>query len=145
MSARVFQLVDAVVSDLNAAFAGQFTAIRSTVPLIDLKTMGTALSVRVLPRTVTPEQLNRGTWVDDVEIDIGVQQKVEAETGAAEEAAIEAVVSVAEQIRDFLRGHVLASLPNCRPLSVKHDPVVHPEHMRAFRLCTSIVSVSYRQ
>ena len=131
-------IADALVASLNAASFGQpFTAERLYQPVFDLADLA-ELKVSVVPRGVTIATASRDGSYFGCAVDIGIQKKV------ADDAEIDGLVDLAEEIADHLRMKRLADVPEAVWLSIEHEPVVASEHLEQQRALTSILTVTYR-
>ena len=140
MSARTAAIADAVVTLLNAEFAGDFTAVRKWVPGMRLEDMKAGETyVTVVPGSMTPNRMTRRAKADDVVISIGVQRKLrpDADADSDETAAL------AEAIYDYLFDRSIAD-PDAKFMEIAVDPAAAPEHLEQFRVHTAVVQVTYR-
>lgn len=136
----VVGLSDAVVSDLNAAsFSQSFTAERHYLPLYDLKALKT-LRVTVVPSGNAIEARARRTAQHDVAIDIAIQQKV----AGTDNAAIDPLMTLTEEIADHFRFKRLAS-PDAMWVKTENEPVYAQEHLDQYRVFTSLLTLTFRQ
>ena len=137
--ATIIQIADAVVAQLNAAtFSQPLTATRAYVPSFQLPEMK-ELRVTVVPRALSSEPLDRSRDEFRYEIDVAVQQKVEPTP-----AAIDPLMTLAEEIGDRFRSQRLASFPGARCIEVKNAPVFSPEHLDERRLFTTVLTLVFR-
>lgn len=74
-------------------------------------------------------------------IDVGVQQKLPAE---GEQAEIDALLDLVEEIADHLRLTRLPDAPDAAWVGITHEPVVSSESLEQHRVFTSVLSVTYR-
>ncbi len=131
-------LADAVKDSLNnASFSMSFTAQRLHQPSFDLAELA-ALHVSVVPKSETIATACRGNSFFDCAIDVGVQKKV------ADDAEVDALLDLVEEIADHLRLKRLDGYPSAAWLSIEHDPVVAAEHLDQNRQFTSVLSATYR-
>ena len=137
--ATAFDIAAAVVTELNTGFPAEFTAERTPLPGAKLDEL-TDLKVSVVPKSMEPVQVTRGTRALDVTIDVGIQKKL----GAGLEAEVESLCGLAERILKFFPGHALSEAPGAQFQSVVNDPIYDPEHLQQLRVFTSVVSVTYR-
>ena len=136
----VIQVADAVVASLNAgSFEPPFTAQRRYRPTFDLAELDT-LRVSVVPRSVEITNATRSASYFDCTVDIGIQQKVDAEDGGA----IDSLMDLVQQIADHLRMQRLSGLSEAVWLRIANEPVFAPEHLDQQRVFTSVISVTYR-
>lgn len=137
--AVILDIADAVVAELNnTPFSLPFTAERHYRPRYDLAEM-TTLRVSVVPRSSEAQGLNRELDGYDYVIDIAVQQRTDMS-----QAALDALMTLAEEIADHFREHSLTTYPDARCTEVRHEPVYAFEHLDELRQFTSIVTLTYR-
>lgn len=131
-------IADAVTASLNAgSFGTPFTAERLYQPAFELADLAD-LKVSVVPKGVTIATASRDGSYFDCAVDVGIQKKV------ADDAEIDGLVDLAEEIADHLRMKRLDGFPEAMWLSVEHEPVVAAEHLEQQRALTSILTVTYR-
>ncbi|MCK6458217.1 MAG: hypothetical protein L6Q92_17020 [Phycisphaerae bacterium] len=134
----ILDIADAVTSSLNAGpFDPPLNAERRYQPAFDLADLA-ALKVSVVPKSVTISNATRESGYFDCAIDIGVQKKI------ADDAEIDALVDLVEQIADHLRQKRLDSFPDAAFVSIANEPVFAPEHLDQQRVFTSVLTVTYR-
>jgi hypothetical protein len=137
--AVIVDIADAVVNDLNATdFGRPLTAVRSYLPVFDLKAMKT-LHITVVPKALSNTALDRSRDTFEYQIDVAVQQKIEPTL-----AALDDLLTLVEQIGDHLRTQRLLSYPGARCMEVKNDPVYATEHLAEWRQFTSLLTLTYR-
>lgn len=131
-------IADAVTASLNAgSFGTPFTAERLYQPAFELADLAD-LKVSVVPKDVTIATASRDGSYFDCAVDIGIQKKI------ADDAEIDGLVDLAEEIADHLRMKRLDDAPEAVWLSIEHEPVVAAEHLERQRTLTSILTVTYR-
>lgn len=131
-------IADAVTASLNAAaFSQPLTAERIFQPTYDLTDLS-SMKVSVVPKAVTFAAASRDGQYVDVAVDVGIQRRV------ADDAEMEAVIDLADEIIDHLMMRRLADYPDAAWLLIEHDPVAVPDHLEQHRVLTSIVTVTYR-
>lgn len=137
-------LADAVVALLNDSevLPDGVAAQRHYVPTFELKDMDT-LHVSVVPRGVAIQPLGRTTFQQDVQIDIGIQQRFPATPGS-EDSQIDALMGQVEQIANALRGKRLPDLPGAIWIRTQNEPIYLPEHLEQLRQFTSVLTLTYR-
>lgn len=139
-------IADAVVARLSAGtFSMPFTAVRRYQPVFDLEDLAT-LRVSVVPRSLAIVGASRQTSQFDAQIDIGVQKRLSPAPGnpASDEAEIDALLALVEEIADWLRFTRLPTTPEAVWVGVAQEPVVAGEHLEQHRQFTSILTVTYR-
>ncbi len=137
--ATIIQIADAVVAQLNAAsFSQPLAAARHYVPSFKLPDMQT-LHVTVVPRGISSVSLDRKRDTFSYEIDVAVQKKTDAE-----QATLDALMTLVEEIADHFRTEPLASFPDARCRDVKNAPVFSQEHLDELRQFTSVLTLTFR-
>jgi hypothetical protein len=137
--AVVLDIADAVVAQINAAtFSQPVTAERHFQPKFELSEM-TELKVSVVPRSLASKSLDRNRDSFDYLIDVAVQQKTDMS-----QAALDALMTLVEEIADHFRTQPLTAYPNARCTVVKNDPVYALEHLDEFRQFTSVITLTFR-
>lgn len=133
-------LATAVVAKLNAgSYTRPFTARRAYQPVHELEDLAT-LQVTVVPRALEPSLAARGTRTRDVTVEIGVQQQVDP----ASLPAVDALVTLVEELVDDLEGQRLPDYPNAAFVSLTSEPIAAAEHLREKRVFTALIAVTYR-
>lgn len=136
-------IADAVVARLNAgSFSENFTAERHYQPSFDLTDLET-LRVSVVPRSLAILGASRRQSQYDAQIDIGIQKRLSAEP-SDDQAEIDALLTLAEEIADYLRFERLAEAPEAVWVALAQEPVVATEHLEQHRQFTTILTVTYR-
>ncbi len=137
--ATIIQIADAVVAQLNAAtFSQPLTAARHYAPSFKLPDMKT-LHVTVVPRSISSTSLDRSRDTFSYEVDVAIQRKTDGE-----QATLDALMTLVEEIADHFRVGPLASFPGARCMDVKNSPVFSPEHLNEFRQFTSVLTLTFR-
>jgi hypothetical protein len=137
--AVILDIADAVVAQLNAAtFSQPVTAVRHFQPKFELSEM-TDLKVSVVPRSLASKSLDRNRDSFDYLIDVAVQQKTDMS-----QAALDALMTLVEEIADHFRTQPLTTYPNARCTEVKNEPVYALEHLDEFRQFTSVITLTFR-
>lgn len=138
----IIDIVNGVVGELNSPtspLAGLTTAERAYSPVFDLRDMKD-LHVTVVPRSLEMSAASRSLTQFEVQIDIGVQKKLDS----AEQSEIDGLMAVVEQVADHLRGRRLDAEPEVAWLRTENNPIFAQEHMGELRQFTSVLSVTYR-
>ena len=131
-------IADAVAASLNAgSFGLPFTAERLYQPTFELADLAD-LKVSVVPKALAIATASRDGSYFDCAVDIGIQKKI------TDDAEIDGLVDLAEEIADHLRMKRLVGYPEAVWLSIEHEPVVAAEHLEQQRALTSILTVTYR-
>jgi hypothetical protein len=137
--AVILDIADAVVAELNAtAFSQPLTAERYYRPQFELSEM-TELKVTVVPRALASKTLDRSRDSFDYQIDVAVQKKTDISP-----EALDALMTLVEEIADHFRKHPLASYPDARCTEVKNEPVYALEHLDELRQFTSVITLSFQ-
>lgn len=144
----IIDIADAVTAELAGGaegFSESFTPERRVLPdyeLADLKD----LRVTVVPRGVEITGASRTLSRHDVQIDIGVQQKLSAgtEAGTDMDTQVAELLGLVEEIAEFLQRRPLAAMPQAVWVTTSNDPVYAPDHLADKRLFTSVLTVTYR-
>ena len=136
----IIAIADAMVACLNGAgvglFSKPFVAVRHYKPTFDLQDMKT-LHVTVVPRGVELSTATRAAAQADVQVDIGVQQKLPpsgAPGSGGDTAELDALMHLVEEIADYFRSHRLAACPNVLWVKTENTPIYSPEHLEIGRL-----------
>lgn len=133
-------IADAIVAELNAAtFSQPVTAERHYLPRFDLREME-ALHVSVVPKAVTQEMADRTRGQGDYSIDVAVQQKLQT----ADNAEIDSLTNLVEEIGDHFRGRRLDSYPDAIWVRTEQSILYAPEHLADLRQFTSVVTFTFR-
>jgi hypothetical protein len=134
-------VADAVAAHINAGtYSRPVTAARVYQPAFTLEDLKD-LRVSVVPRTVGISAASRDSSIFECVIDVGVQQKLPP---ANEQAEIDALLDLAEEIADRLRLTRLPGVPEAAWAGIAHEPVVSSEALEQHRVFTSVLSVTYR-
>lgn len=138
--AVITDIADAIVAQLNGATFGQpVTAVRSYLPQYDLTEMQ-SLHVTVVPKGVVLGSADRSRGQGDYSIDVAVQRKF----AAGDNADLDGLTNLVEEIIDHFRGRRLDSYPDAAWLKSEQAVLYAPEHMAELRQFTSIVTFTYR-
>lgn len=133
----VADLAQAVTDDLNAtSILGAVVAEMQFLPLFELQDMLT-LRVTVVPRGVKQARRNRSEIGRQIQIDIGVQQKIQTHTDAAP------LLDLVEAIADHFTGRRLPNFTRAICKTVDNDPVYAPDHLDQLRQFTSVLTLNF--
>ena len=136
----ITDIADAIVAELNGTlFVPSVTAERHYVPQFELTEMQ-ALHVTVVPRSAAFGMADRTRSQSDYSIDIAVQQKLQA----GDNAEVDPLLGLVEQIADHFRGRRLDSYPAAAWLRTEQTVLYAPEHMHELRQFTSVLTLTYR-
>ncbi|KAA0219806.1 MAG: hypothetical protein KJ057_09805 [Phycisphaerae bacterium] len=142
----ILDIANAVVALINGgAYVQPVAAKRLYQPVIELPE-AEALTVSVVPKA---QAVNPGTRTDDfieVAVDVAVQKKVTFD--ASDQAALDELMALVEQIIDRLR-HKHLEIGTATPkralfVSIANEPVFAPDHLEQLRQFTSVITVRYQ-
>ncbi|CAN5495908.1 hypothetical protein BH11PLA2_BH11PLA2_22800 [soil metagenome] len=137
--AVIIDIANAVVATLNAGtFSQAFTAERHYLPRFELPDMAT-LRVSVVPKGITSTALDRKRDQVDYRIDVALQHKTGTDL-----ATLDALMTLAEEIGDYLQATALVGYPQARCFDMVNEPIYAPEHLEEFRQFTSLMTFTYR-
>jgi len=138
--AVVTDIADAVVQELNGhTFSQALTAVRHYRPIFDLAQMQD-LHVTVVPKGLAIERLDRSRNQHDVQVDIAVQKKCQA----ADNAELDPLMALVEEIADFFRLRRLTAWPEAVWIRTENVPIYAPEHLDELRQFTSVLTLTFR-
>lgn len=136
----ITDIADAVVTELAAAeFSMPFEPARHYRPQFDLVELKT-LRVSVVPKGITIASLGRTVNQHEVAIDVAVQQKVDA----ADNAALDALMNLVQEIADFFRLRRLTAFPDAAWSKTENVPVYSPEHLESKAVFTSVLTFTFK-
>ena len=136
----IADIAEALKDELNDHdFSMEFEATRDYLPVFDLQDMQ-ALHVTIVPAGVTMQKLDRSRTQSDVQVDIGIQKKL----NAGDNAEIDALMALVEEIVDFLRFRKLEGFPTAMWVSTENAPIFVREHLSEMRQFTSVLTLTYR-
>lgn len=136
----ITQVAEAVVAALNAAtFSQPIAAARSYLPRVELADLKT-LKVTVVPSSVSIVTASRGQTQRDVAIDVAVQKKLANE----QNADLDPLLTLAEEIAEHFRGKRLDSFPDAAWVKTEFKPIYAPEHIEQLRTFTSVLTLTFR-
>lgn len=136
----ITDLADAVVAELNgASFSQPVTAQRLYLPQFELPELQ-ALHVTVVPKAVLLASADRSRSQGDYSVDVAVQQKFT--TG--DNAELDLLTGLTEEIGDHFRGRRLGSYPAAAWLKTEQKVLYAPEHIDELRQFTSVLTLTYR-
>jgi len=137
----VVDLAGAVADSVNAqSFEPPIEAQRLHLPVFDLSKVGDAIQVSVVGRSVNIQPASRTSQHLDVAVDIGVQRRVDP----SDQAQIDELLNLVEQIEDHLRGERLSTYPTAQWVSSQRDPVLAAEHLEQMNVFTAVLTTTYR-
>lgn len=138
--AVITEIADAIVAELNGVtFSQPVTAVRSYLPQYDLTEMQ-SLHVTVVPKGVVLGSADRSRGQGDYSVDVAVQRKF----AAGDNADLDGLTNLVEEVINHFRGRRLDSYPDAAWLKTEQTVLYAPEHMAELRQFTSIVTFTYR-
>jgi len=139
MAAVTIDIADAVTAELaGGSFSQGFTPVRLFRPDFDVRDLST-LHVSVVPAGIEEQQESRSTSRQDVEIQIGVQQKV-----TDDNAAIDPLVLLVQEIGDFFRERRLVNFQAAMWRRTEIRPLYFPDELRERGIFVSIPTITFR-
>ncbi len=136
----ITDIADAVAAEINlGSFSQPVTATREYLPAFELADMQ-QLRVTVVPKSVTTLPGGRAHNQHDYGIDVAVQKKLDA----ADNAEIDDLMTLVEEIGEVFRFKRLDSYPNAMWLKTDNEPVYAQEHLQELRQFTSILTFTFR-
>jgi len=134
----IANIAEAVVTALNGhTFSQPFTAVRAYRAAFDLKDMKD-LHVTVVPKGAEMSTAGRGLSQSDVQIDIGVMKKLTA----ADNAEIDALMGLAQEIAEFVRA--TRQFGDATWVRTENLPIYSQEHLAELRQLTSVLTLILR-
>lgn len=138
--AVITDIAEALVAELNATtFSQPVAAQRLYLPRFDLPEMQT-LHVTVVPKGVVLALGDRARGQGDYSLDVAVQQKIVS----GDNAELDGLTNLTEEIADRLRGRRLAAYPDAAWLQTELTVLYAQEHLAELRQFTSVLTVTYR-
>jgi hypothetical protein len=135
---KIQQVADAVVSELNGqTFSQSFTAEKKFLPVYELKDLE-KLQVTAVPKAQSFMRLNRGQISTEVQVDIGIQKRIENDT------EIENLLELAEEFAIFFNSRQMESFSKAVCSNVKNEPIYALEHLEEYRQFTGILTLSFK-
>jgi len=108
--------------------------------MFELAYAGSEALVTVIPKSLEVTGASRVDSFFNCAIDVGIQQKVDAD----DRDVLDSLMRLVEEITDQLRFQMLDAFPSARWLSIENDPVFVPDHLVKERVFTSVLTVRYR-
>lgn len=138
--AIIAEIAEAVAAALNdGSFSQSFTAERAYLPVYELSELKET-RVTVVPKGVAILPGSRSRNQYDYAIDIAVQKKL----SRADNAEIDSLLALAEEIADFFRLRRLPGFPEAMWLKTANEPVYAQEHLDQLRQFTGLLTVTFR-
>lgn len=145
MASKVAQIIDAVVTQLNAlSFTETFTATKTYNPQFDKKNSST-LQVQVSPVSYESENITRVQTKDTIAITIGIQKEIaiDTNTGDFNQAEVEGMMATVEEILNGIRGFDISSPVAAQQIGAVASPMFYPDHLYDYSIYTGIISLTY--
>ena len=143
MKNLIISVADAIVAELGTApadtFNQAFTAARHYRPQFDLAELRT-LRVSVVPKGITITSLGRNSNQHDINVDVAVQKKVDAD----DLEVLDGLMLLTEQIANFFRLRRLSKMPEAIWIKTENVPVYSPEHLETKQVFTSVLTLTFR-
>ncbi len=138
----VIDIAKAVTAKLIAAeegtFSKDFTPVFKVLPSFEPSEL-VELKVTIVPRNTEINEVTRSISQYDMQVDIGIQQKLPS--GCDEELEVEALVLLADEIAEYLRANPLAE---AAWITSSNELPYVPEHLAERRVFTSVLTLTYR-
>ena len=136
--AKLTEIADAVVEVLNgASLTPEFTAVRTLLPIYDLKALK-QLKVSVVPKSRKITQGTRIHNIDEIQIDIGVQKKF------SDDSELDGSLKLVEDICALFKAERLEGYPSAICVKKENEPIYDPAHLRQFRQFTSVITLTFK-
>jgi hypothetical protein len=137
--AVITDIADAIVAELNGAtFRQPVTAVRHYLPRFDLPEMHN-LQVTVVPKGVVLASGDRSRGQGDYSLDVAVQQKI----ATGDNAELDALTDLTEEIANHFRGRRLGSFPDAIWIKTEQTVLYAQEHLAELRQFTSVLTLTY--
>jgi hypothetical protein len=141
---RHSQIADAVVTAINAASLGDFTAVRKLLPGVKREDLST-IQVQVIPSTFAEEQADRARKRCNYGVDVGVQQEVDPDDSAAFDVLQDLLMV---SIRGLLNQPRLSTLTVATWLRTETvggaEAGFAPEHLESQRIYTGVLRFTFQ-
>jgi hypothetical protein len=139
------QIADAVVAALNLATLREpVTVKRFYLPEFDLKEMD-SLHVSVVPAEMDEEVADRSRDRAEYKIHVAVQKRVvRNDPPGLDEAAIDALMQLVQEIDDLFRHKPLAAFPPASWAKTENRPIFDPKHLKDHGQFTSLLVFTFR-
>ena len=138
--AVIADIAEAVVVQLNAgSFSEKFEAERAYLPVFELADLK-SVRVTVVPKSLSIIPGGRAHNQHDYAIDVAVQKKLDV----ADNAEIDPLMTLVDEIADFFRLKRLDSYPGAVWLKTENEPVFSQEHLDQFRQFTGLLTFTFR-
>jgi hypothetical protein len=140
--ATIPDIADALVTVLNDADLSQsFTATRAYRPIYDLREI-TDLTITVVPKDQELVMADRVKGQMDFRVDIGIQKKLGDAKSTGDNAEIDTLMGLVEEIMDLVRDTRIFGV--AKWLKTENNPIFAPEHLNEMRVFTSVLTLTLR-
>jgi hypothetical protein len=129
-------LKDLLNSAPGGTFAQAFTAARSNAPGFPLEDLA-SLRVITAPKALEESIATRGSVAETIRVDVGVIKRF------ASQAEADALLTLAGQIRSYVRMRPLASV-GAAWLGTAQDPLYDPDQYRQNKVFFAVLTITYR-
>ena len=131
-------IADAVVFELNqSGLTPAFTAERMMLPKHTNEALS-ELKVTVVPKAAEMSRLNRSQVGVEVEIDVGVQQRLSDIDAEGTE-----LIELVENLIDYMATRSLSQVSGVQWMRTRNAPVYALDHLTKNRLFTSVITLTY--
>jgi len=131
-------IADAVVFELNqSGLTPAFTAERMMLPKHTNEALS-ELKVTVVPKAAEMSRLNRSQVGVEVEIDVGVQQRLSDIDAEGTE-----LIELVENLIDYMATRSLSQVSGVQWMRTRNAPVYALDHLTKNCLFTSVITLTY--
>jgi len=117
------------------------SATWSPRPQFDLDALG-VLHVTIVPAGVELVRADRARWWWVWSLDVGIQQRLDAELALADETA--RLLELTEQIVGWISSQPLAACPDAKLVRIAIEPIYSAEHLARMGQFTSVIRTGYQ-
>lgn len=140
MKPLVSQLADALVVELNnATFTPAVVAQRIYRPVHSLPQLD-EIKLLVVPRSFATSATDRGADQLELQVDVGVRRRVRPD----EDEDIDQMLSLLDQVSEWLNRRQLVQMPAARFLGLLAEPIYDPEDLDNRHVFTGVLTATYR-
>ena len=138
MSARVADLADAVMNDINGqAWSQTFAAERGYLPRFKFNEL-TTLRVLVVPKSEVESVASRSTTQREFGIDVGVLKKLDTD----DNPEMDALVALTDELKEHMRGKRFSS-PQALWRGTAHEPIYDPTQLQENKTFFSVITFNF--
>ncbi|HET6442441.1 MAG TPA: hypothetical protein VFH53_08695 [Phycisphaerae bacterium] len=140
----IADVADAVAGELATGTFSKAVAVeRHWRPRVKLDEAGPddPVIVMVVPKSWGAEVLDRRGTAKTIEIDVAVVRKLGDPAG--DDAAVDALMDLVEEIAEFFEMRRLTGCPKAAWKRSERDPIYHVPHMDELRQFTGVVTLTY--